>query len=249
MALYGAAGRRWAMTERGRRQVRRTPHRFEVGPSALHWEGDRLVIELDELGVPLPQRVRGRVTVLPQGPAGRFVTSLDGAGRHRWGPIAPCARVEVDLEAPAARWSGHGYLDSNEGDEPIDRPFRRWDWSRSTLPDGSTAVIYDLQPKAGPDRVITRRFAPDGSDVAFEPPPKQALPRTAWRIARTMRSDADATPRVAMQLEDTPFYQRAMLDSALGGQRVLSMHESLDLPRLVSLPVRLMLPFRMPRRA
>lgn len=237
------------MTERGRRHVRRDAHDFQVGPSALHWDGRRLVIELDELGVPLPQRVRGRVTVEPQGPASRFVAALDELGRHRWGPIAPCARVQVELDAPASRWSGHGYLDSNEGDEPIDRPFRRWDWSRSTLPDGSTAVIYDLQPKEGPDRVIARHFAPDGSDFAFAPPPSHPMPSTAWRIARRMRSDAGVPPRVAMQLEDTPFYQRAMLDSALGGQRVLSVHESLDLPRLVSLPVRLMLPFRMPRRA
>lgn len=237
------------MTERGRRHVRRSAHRFEVGPSSLRWDGGRLVVEVDERGAPLPQRVRGRITLQPQGPASRFATALDAEGRHRWGPIAPCARVQVELDAPAASWSGHAYFDSNEGDEPIHRPFRRWDWSRSTLEDGSTAVIYDLQPKQGPDRVIARQFGPDGSDFAFAPPPSHPLPRTAWRIARTMRSDAGAPPRVARQLEDTPFYQRAMLDSRLGGRSVLSVHESLDLPRLVSLPVRLMLPFRMPRRA
>lgn len=236
------------MTERGRRHVQRSPDRFQIGPSALHWDGRRLVIDIDEVGVPIPQRVRGRVTVTPQGPPSRFVAALDEAGRHRWGPIAPCARVQVALDAPAAGWSGHAYLDSNEGDEPIDRPFRRWDWSRSTLPDGSTAVIYDLQPKQGPDRVIARHFAPDGGDVAFVAPPVHPLPRTAWRIERSMRSDAGAPPRVVMQLEDTPFYQRAMLHGQLGGQRVLAVHESLDLPRLVSLSVRLMLPFRMPRR-
>ena len=45
-------------------------------------------IDIDEVGMPLPQRVRGRVRVWPQG-LSRFVTPLDDGGRHRWGPIAP----------------------------------------------------------------------------------------------------------------------------------------------------------------
>ena len=32
------------------------------------------------------------------------------------------------------------------------------------------------------------------------------------------------------------------------GEEVVSIHETLDVPRVVSLPVRLMLPWRMPRR-
>jgi carotenoid 1,2-hydratase len=248
VALYGDQGRRWTMTERGRRHVRRSAERFEVGPSTLRWDGGRLEIEIDEVGVPIPQRVRGRVTVEPLGPPSRFAAALDADGRHRWGPIAPCARVNVDLRAPAARWSGHAYLDSNEGDEPIHRPFRRWDWLRTPLPDGSTAVIYDVQPLQGEDRVIARRFLPDGSDLPFAAPPVHPLPRTAWRVARTMRSDAGRPPRVQQQLEDTPFYQRAIMQGSFDGQAVQALHESLDLPRLASLPVRLMLPFRMPRR-
>ena len=245
MALYGAAGRRWTMTERGRRWVERSADTFEVGPSRLHWDGESLRIDLDELGVPLPRRVRGTVRVWPQA-LSRFVTPLDGRGAHRWGPIAPCARVQVDLQAPATRWAGHAYLDSNEGDEPIERPFRSWDWSRSMLADGGTAVIYDVRPRHGPDRVIARRFQPDGSDHAFEPPPRRPLPTTGWRIARHMRSDAAV--HLTQTLEDTPFYTRSLLESSLFGQRVASVHETLNVPRLESLPVRLMLPWRMPRR-
>lgn len=251
VALYGAGSRRWTMTERGARHVRRSAARLDVGPSHLHWDGRRLLIQIDELGVPLPQRVRGTVRVTPQGATSRFVAPLDVAGRHRWGPIAPCARVEVDLEAPRLRWQGHAYLDSNEGDEPIARPFSSWDWSRSVLADGSTAVIYDVRDRdpASPGRVIARRFASDGRDMAFEPPPRQALPRTGWRIHRVMRNGPGAPARVRQTLEDTPFYARSVLDSNLLGERVVSVHESLSVPRLESLPVKLMLPFRMPRRA
>jgi carotenoid 1,2-hydratase len=236
------------MTERGQGRVLRSREAFEIGPSALSWDGRSLLIEVDEIGLPLPRRVRGRIRVWPQGLCD-FVTPLDGAGRHRWGPIAPCARVEVDLEQPGQRWRGHAYLDSNEGDEPIDRPFRSWDWCRASLRDGSTGVIYDVRPKIGPDRVIAERFRPDGSHEPFEAPPRQALPTTLWRIDRHMRSaDGPAPPaRVRETLEDTPFYQRALVDAHWFGEPVTAVHESLDVPRLVAPTTRLMLPFRMPR--
>jgi carotenoid 1,2-hydratase len=246
VALYGDAGRRWTMTERSAASVQRSSSAFGIGPSSLRWDGSSLRFEINEVGMPIPQRVRGRVRVWPRG-LSSFQTPLDDGGRHRWGPIAPCARIEVELDKPGARWSGEAYLDSNEGDEPITRPFSEWDWSRAALKDGSTAVIYDVRQKAGADRVIARRFRPDGSSEAFDAPPRQALPRTAWRIKRTMRSEPGEPARVAQTLEDTPFYVRSVLDSQLFGERVSSVHESLNVPRVVSTPVRLMLPWRMPR--
>jgi carotenoid 1,2-hydratase len=235
------------MTERGRRHVQRSASAFSVGPSSLRWDGESLRLDLHEVGVPLPQRVDGTVRVWPRA-LSRFHAPLDDAGRHRWGPIAPCSRVEVSLHKPDLHWQGEGYLDSNEGDEPIDRPFTEWDWSRGLLADGSTAVIYDVRQKHGADRVITQRFHPDGRSEAFEPPPRQALPRTAWRIGRSIRSDSGTLAVVKQTLEDTPFYVRSVLESSLFGERVTSVHETLNVPRLVSLPVRLMLPWRMPRR-
>jgi carotenoid 1,2-hydratase len=61
-----------------------------------------------------------------------------------------------------------------------------------------------------------------------------------------MRSDGPVN--VLQQLEDTPFYQRAVLQSTLLGQQVNSFHETLNVPRLVSPVVQAMLPWRMPRR-
>ncbi|HPG79193.1 MAG TPA: carotenoid 1,2-hydratase [Piscinibacter sp.] len=246
MALYGDAGKRWTMTERSRASVTRDVHEFVVGPSRIHWDGASLVLDLDEIGMPLPQRVRGRVRVWPRG-LSTFATALDDGGRHRWGPIAPCARVEVDLQQPGVRWSGEAYLDSNEGDEPIDRPFTDWDWSRASLRDGSTAVIYDVRQKQGGDRVIAQRFSADGGAERFEPPPRQKLPRSLWRIERHMRNEPGEPARVLHTLEDTPFYVRSMLDSSLLGERVSSVHETLNVPRLMARTTRLMLPWRMPR--
>jgi carotenoid 1,2-hydratase len=243
--LYGAK-QRWTMTERSRDSMQRDVHSFRVGPSALTWDGNCLEIAIQEFGMPLPWPVRGKVRVYPQA-LSMFGADLDAGGLHRWGPIAACARVEAEFTHPAIRWKGHGYLDSNEGDEPIDCRFREWDWSRATLADGSTAVIYDVQPKIGDDRVIAQRFFPDGRVEPFTPPARQVLPKTGWRIDRRQRSDDDAPVSVIEQLEDTPFYQRAVLASGLFGQRVISVHETLNVPRLVSPIVQRMLPFRMPR--
>jgi carotenoid 1,2-hydratase len=108
-------------------------------------------------------------------------------------------------------------------------------------------VIYDVRQKWGGDRVLALRFTPSGGVEPFEAPPRQALPRTLWRIGRTMRTDPGEPATVTQTLEDTPFYARSMLASGLLGEKVVSVHETLNVPRLVSTAVRLMLPWRMPR--
>ena len=222
------------MTERGARHCAREADCFTIGPSQLQWDGQQLTIHIDEVGVPLPRRIRGTVRVVPE-QLFQFSTALDRHGRHHWGPIAPNARVEVDLAHPSLRWRGHAYLDSNEGSEPVDRAFTEWDWSRCQLADGSTAVLYDIEPGQPGGRVLALRFHGDGSVTAFDPPPMRSLPRTAWRLPRRMRSDSPVS--VLQQLEDTPFYQRAVLRSQLLGEAVTGFHETLNVPRLVSLAV------------
>jgi carotenoid 1,2-hydratase len=204
------------------------------------------VIDIEERAVPFGQRVCGRVTVTPDA-LWRFSTPLDDAGRHRWGPLAPSARIEVAMQDPSLTWQGHAYLDSNEGDEPVARAFTEWDWSRAQLRDGSSAVVYDVRQRTGDDRLLALRFTPDGQVEPFEAPPRQALPRTAWRIGRTMRTDPMMPASVTQTLEDTPFYVRSVLRSGLLGEEVVSVHETLNVPRFASTAVQLMLPWRMPR--
>ena len=245
VALYNRQARRWSMTERGRRSCLREASRFVIGPSQLRWDGDSLQVHIDEVCTPLPQRIRGDICITPQRLFG-FSTALDAQGKHRWGPIAPSARIAVNLSAPDQQWSGQAYLDSNEGDEPIDKAFHQWDWSRSRLADGSTAVLYDMQYADRQERLLALRFDREGQVHAFDAPPRRALPPTRWRVTRRMRSSAPV--QIQEQLEDTPFYQRALLKSDLLGETVSSFHESLSIPRLVSPLVRAMLPWRMPRR-
>ncbi|MCE2658863.1 MAG: carotenoid 1,2-hydratase [Rubrivivax sp.] len=261
-SLDGQGPSRWTMTERGSRHVQREARRFVIGPSSLSWQDDELTLDLCERGMPLPQRVLGRLRV--QVPAlARYAVALDAPGQHRWVPIAPVARIEVDLAEPALRWRGKAYLDSNEGDTPVTEAFNRWDWLRATAPDGRTTVIYDTEPVQGAARVVARQFAPDGSSLALPVPPRQALPSTRWwRIQRHVRAVTSAGgqgPAVARTLEDTPFYARSVLQLPVcdehAGQTVAPeqpgfevIHESLDAGRLRSGLVQALLPFRMPRR-
>lgn len=247
VCLYSPGQGRWAMTERSRRDVSRSRDVFSVGPSAMHWRGGELSIQLDEVANPLPRRVRGRVRVVPQA-LSTFAATLDDEGRHRWGPIAPCARVEVDFDEPGLSWRGHGYLDSNEGDEPVSEPFTTWDWMRAPLSDGSTVVAYDVRQRHDrADRLICTRFFPDGHHAAADLPPRRDLPASAWRVPRAVRSEAPA-PRVLRTLEDTPFYARSVVQAVLCGEPVVAMHETLSATRFASPLVQMLLPFRMPRR-
>jgi carotenoid 1,2-hydratase len=246
VALYGADRRRWAMTERGRAALQRSESELMIGPSSVSWDNDTLTIRIDEVGAPLPRRVRGVVRVHPSAITSHPV-QLDAAGRHHWWPIAPDARVEVALDAPELRWSGNGYLDTNSGDEPLEAGFRYWDWSRARLREGS-AVLYDVTRRNGERLSLALRFDGRGGAEPFEPPPPIPLPSTFWwRIPRATQTDADSTAELLETLEDTPFYARSTIRARWLGEPVTAFHESLSLDRFDSGWVQMLLPFRMPR--
>lgn len=246
VALYGKGARRWTMTERSQKSLSRTSQHFQVGPSHLRWTGSCLEIDLHEWSVPIPQRVKGKIRVFPD-QLFHYITPLDQRAQHHWGPIGPSGRVEVDLQEPSLSWKGHAYLDSNEGTEPIIGPFLEWDWSRANLRDGSVAVLYDIREKSGDERLLALRFKPDQTIEPFEAPDRQALPKAFWRVGRSVRSEGHEPARVIQTLEDAPFYVRSVLRSRLLGEDVVSMHETLNIPRLDRLSTRLMLPWKMPR--
>lgn len=245
IALYGQGGKRWAMTERSRRQVHTAPDKLQIGPSHLHWDGSTLSLDIDEITVPWPSRLRGRITL--QAPhLNPQAFNLDAQGRHRWWPLAPRARIDVDLDRPQRRWSGTAYLDSNAGDEPLEQGFHRWDWSRAALGDG-TAILYDVIRRDGQRHSLALNFSANNQAQPFTPPPRQLLSTAAiWRIRRGIQSEAPAA--VIKTLEDTPFYARSLVTAQLLGQPVTAVHESLSLQRFATRWVKWLLPFRMPRR-
>ncbi len=245
VALYGPRAQRWSMTERPAARVQRSAGALSIGPSTMCWRDDALEMTVDEVCAPLPYRLRGRIRLRPAA-LQDHAFALDGAGVHRWTPYAPCARVEVDFHSPALRWSGPAYFDSNAGEEPLERAFEQWTWSRASRPDG-TVVLYDCALRDGTARGLALAFAADGRARAIEPPPLRPLPPTGWRITRSTRADPGSPAQVLRTLTDSPFYSRSLLHTCIHGVAAPAIHESLDLGRFKSAWVRCLLPFRMPR--
>ncbi len=245
VALYGATGRRWAMTERPAHRLERGADHLVIGPSSMRWQDGALLIDIDERTAPLPRRLRGRIRVHPGNLAERRFT-LDAAGRHRWRPYSPRCRVELEFSDPAVRWQGDGYLDSNDGDRPLEADFQSWTWSRGSRGERTT-VLYDVERRGGERFGLALDFDAQGAVTPIEAPPPANLPGTPWRMARSTRSDAGFTPRVIETLEDGPFYARSVLGTRIGGESMTAVHESLSLTRFASRWIQALLPVRMPR--
>jgi carotenoid 1,2-hydratase len=250
VALYNPDGKRWALTERGARNLRRSRDWMQIGPSGIRWEGNTVEVSINELTVPLPGRLRGRVRLtLPQQSAADY--RIDRHGRHRWWPVSPTCRALVDMQRPGLRWEGRGYFDSNRVSEPLEAAFSDWDWSRSSLADGGSLVQYHTRAKGdehGPAQMLALRFASDGSVSELAPLPEVGLPiTTIWRIRRGTQADAGTQPQVKKPFEDAPFYARSWLLSQVLGEPADTVHESLCLKRFSQRWVQTLLPFRMPR--
>lgn len=248
VVLYGRSMNRWAMTERGRGSVRRAPRRLSIGPSEIRRTATGLTVHVDELAVPIPRRLHGRVDV-NFGCTFDRAFELDARGRHRWQPIAPMARVEVVFDRPSLHWHGAAYVDSNWGDEPLEHAFSNWQWSRTSSSASGTSVYYDVRRSDGSSHFIGARFGPDGGIEALERPRWAGLGTTGWRIGRFLRAERPNMPRDVTTLEDTPFYARTLVRHVNEGRMETTFHESLDLQRFAHPLVQMMLPFRMPRRA
>ena len=250
VALYGPRGARWTMTERGASSVARGSDHLAVGDSLVRWNGDRMIIDIEEraiwLGVPWHPPVRGRVVIEPELWSGqRF--ALDPAGRHVWRSIAPRARVRVEMEQPGVSWNGSGYLDANHGSEALEEGFADWQWSRAHL-GREAAVLYEGVRRDGSSFASALRFDAQGRASEEALPLGAPLPATRWLMGRRTRADRGHA-RVVRTFEDSPFYARSAVASRLFGQEVVAMHESLSLDRFRSPVVQWMLPYKMPRRA
>jgi carotenoid 1,2-hydratase len=234
------------MTERGRASLQRSPTRLSVGPSALSLTGDRLVIDINEWTVPVPKRLRGRVTV-DLGPRFDTAFEIDRQQRHFWQPLAPLATASVDFDQPGLGWKGRAYVDMNRGSEPLEKGFRRWSWSRAEAGEATT-ILYDAEPRLGDRRTLALGYHRDGSITMTEAAPCQPLPRTGWMVSRDTRAEPARPARILRTLEDTPFYSRSLIAQGRPSSETRAVHESVDLDRFRSRWVQVMLPFKMPRR-
>ncbi|MCA9699412.1 MAG: carotenoid 1,2-hydratase [Myxococcales bacterium] len=268
LALYrlGRRGSRaWVLSEYA--QCSRSESQLQVGASTLAWsedsQGPLLTLQIDErepfLGrrPPFRHAVRGTIRLRP---ATIFAPRVDldlwrEHPRHRWYPVAPHGRAEVELEAPKLRFSGSAYHDVNEGDEPLEAGFASWNWSRSELDGdeaGQTLILYDVVDPDGRAHARGWRFDTHRRacfDVAEDAlGPAVALPRSFWGMDRSIRCRVGAEPRLVQTLEDSPFYTRNLVRTTVGARESTTMHESIDLRRFSAGKTQFLLPFRTRRR-
>ena len=218
------------MTDRGRSALVTTPDMLQVAPSSMRWEGDKLVIDINEISaLPVVSRVRGRIVLTPHA-----VTSVElpltPDGAHIWRPFAPSADISVELEAPGWKWHGHGYFDANFGTRALEQDFRFWTWGRYPVADGAVC-FYDALRRDGSELEAAIGFGRDGGARVVAAPPRTAFKRSFWRVRRETRADPGVVPQQVLAMLDAPLYSRSAVRTQLGGQGVTGVHEALELDR------------------
>ena len=239
-AVFYERGRKyWAMTERQSRDLQTTSSSLVIGPSSMSFDGSALTIDLDERSAPFRRSIKGKVVVEMPARTDECY-SLHCAGEHRWWPIAPAAKIHVDLTAPNVNWSGNGYVDSNGGTVPLEKTFVNWHWSRADMGADNCRIVYEAHGRDGETCLMTLFGGVKNGMASEHSPPRRDLQMgPIWRVSRPVRSYQGFT--VNKTLEDTPFYTRSHLHDASGNS---VMHESLDLDRFSSPWVQRLLPFR-----
>ncbi|MCA0928493.1 carotenoid 1,2-hydratase [Ruegeria profundi] len=247
VATYGPGGR-FTMTDRGRSALRLTRDSITVGPSSMRWDGNHLIIDINEMGAPpLITPVRGRVTLRPTGLTAVEMPLTEDAA-HIWRPFAPTAYIDVDLAARGWKWSGHGYFDANFGTRALEEDFSTWSWGRFPTKGGSTC-FYDAERLDGSVLNSAVFFGEDGQHEIAALQPKTRLKRSLWAVRRETRADTGYRPKQVMNMLDAPFYSRAMVQTQLGGEETTGVYEALDLRRFRSPLLKPILAVRVPRRA
>lgn len=238
VALYGPNGSSWSLTERSITPADRAGDGVAIGRSAMRWRGDSLAIDIDERRAPFGGPLRGAIRLHPETiTTARIGLDAERDARHSWWPIAPRARIEVELDG--IRFQGHGYHDANAGDAPLATAFDSWTWSRARTREGSL-LTYDVVHRDGQQ---TQRALLSGATLEpiADPLPASKLARTRWRLDRGARGERVELVR---DLEDTPFYARSLVRSRFRGEDVTMMHETMSCSRLATPWVRFLLPFR-----
>jgi carotenoid 1,2-hydratase len=247
VALYGKRERAWALHERPIRAEQRTADGVSIGGSSMCWQGDRLCVEIDERTSPLGRPVRGRVILHPELLSG-LALQIDGRGEHRWWPVAPLARIEVELSEPRLRFTGHGYYDVNAGRVPLEAAFDTWGWSRARS-DETAYLTYDVVELTGARRSLAFKISARGEVSDLAPVWSTPLRTTLFGLRPEARVDHGQPCRVVRSLEDGPFYARSLVATRFEGRPVVAVHESLAAQRLRRGWVRWMVKHRMRRTA
>ena len=245
VVTYGRGGR-WTMTDRGEDALDLSDDTLQIGPSSMHWDGDKLIVDINEISTPHAQAIRGTVTIRPSAITG-IELPLTEDGAHIWRPFGPVSDIEVELNRSGWDWSGHGYFDANFGTRALEADFDYWTWGRFPTSKGA-ACFYDAARRDGSELAAAIRFDKTGQAQAMEAPPKAKISRPFWGVRRETRADGGFQPRQVKAMLDAPFYNRSAVKTRINGEESIGVHEALDLTRFRKSWLMPMLAVRVPRR-
>ena len=235
------------MTDRGQTALRQSEDLFQVGPSSMNWDKNRLIIDVNEIGSPpMVSRVSGQIILTPTAVTD-VELALTNDGAHIWRPFAPTAKISVDLNGKGWQWEGHGYFDSNFGTRALEEDFSYWTWGRYPNKQGSTC-FYDATRLDGSELAAGIHFDTAGNANEITLPPKAPLKRSLWAVSRETRADNGYKPEQVKNMLDAPFYCRSAVKTRLEGEETIGVHEALDLVRFRSPLIKPILAVRVPRR-
>ncbi len=213
----------------------------------MHWDGDKLVVEVNEISTPHGSRIAGQIVIEPSAVT-QVELPLKSDGSHIWRPFAPTSRIRVDIDRPGWTWEGHGYFDANFGTRALEDDFSYWTWARLPV-NGGTTCLYDASRRDGSELAAGFQFDRDGTAHEIDLPPKAPLRRSLWALRRETRSDAGSRPKQVKHMLDAPFYNRSAIQAQINGTSTVGVHEALDLNRFRSPFLKPMLAVRVPRRS
>jgi carotenoid 1,2-hydratase len=194
-ALYRQGVRQaWVFSEYSR--VRHEGASLRIGRSCLSQVDGRVHASIDERMAPFGPRVRAELALEPLCHAGTEVALLSGES-HRWQAVMPRALAQLSVPALGVDGVGHGYHDTNWGDEPLGKGLKGWVWSRSH---GEEATHIEYQAWGAPQAI---GVVAERNQVVLDrhPAPQSRPRRSAWGL------ELPPVTR-ARTLESSPFYAR-----------------------------------------
>ncbi|WNG14245.1 carotenoid 1,2-hydratase [Cystobacter fuscus] len=239
-ALYHRGrGVRWVLSEYPRASVLQEGRELRIGRSRLEYTRDgRVCLEVEERCAPLGGAVRARLVLQPESFSTEEVQLVPGVP-HYWRALAPRARAWLSVDSEGVSVEGHGYHDTNHGEELLGARLPGWYWARQHGPE-ETVVEYHL-----PGGVAPLRVTASARGTSCERWPVRAEPlstrMTGWglRVPERLVSGPGGTTEPRL-LESSPFYAR--LEARQGGLDV--MGEVADFQRFHSPFIRWMAHFR-----
>lgn len=192
-AFYEKGTRRhWVLSEYD--GVETSGDQLQIGQSTLRYEGERLLVHVNDVTAIWGKPVSAKLELTPEGPSHAPVQLVEGLSHH-WHPIAPRARATVHVDE--LQLEGRGYHDGNHGDVPLGSDLRGWDWARSHTNDRTTIHYRPWKAQRGWQVEVDSKSA-SARQVAMTAPEAQ---RTGWGLPVPKR------PSTRL-LESSPFYAR-----------------------------------------